>query len=138
MRLREHALDAAALLTAVAGPGRGATALFVGTVRDAHGGRAVVGIDYAAYAPMAEAVLERIERELATEHPGLALRIEHRTGALAVGEASIAIAAAAPRRAAAFAAARAALERVKREAPIWKLEHYADGASAWREEEPLV
>ena len=51
-----------------------------------------------------------------------------------MGEASIAIAAAAPRREAAFGAARAALERVKREAPIWKRERYADGGAAWREE----
>ena len=57
---------------------------------------------------------------------------------LAAGEASIAIACAAPRRDAAFAAARRALERVKREAPIWKLERYGDGGEAWRLEEPLA
>ena len=138
MRLHERPLDPAALLAAVGGPGRGATALFVGTVRNEHLGRAVSGIDYAAYAPMAERALERIERELAAAHAGLALRIEHRLGPLAVGEASIAIAASAPRRDAAFAAARAALERVKREAPIWKRERYADGGASWREEEPLA
>ena len=55
-----------------------------------------------------------------------------------IGEASVAIAAAAPHRGAAFAATRAALERLKRETPIWKLESYADGSSAWREEEPLA
>jgi molybdopterin synthase catalytic subunit len=137
VRLSDQPLDPAALLAEVADGARGASALFVGTVRDAHAGRRVVGIDYSAYAAMAERVLERIERELAAEHPGLALRILHRTGALGVGEASIAIAAAAPRREAAFAAARAALERVKREAPIWKLERYADGTTSWREEEPL-
>jgi molybdopterin synthase catalytic subunit len=87
---------------------------------------------------MAEATLARIERELAAEHPELAVRIVHRLGALAAGEASIAIAAASPRRDAAFAAARRALERVKREAPIWKLERYADGGESWREEEPLA
>jgi molybdopterin synthase catalytic subunit len=136
-RLTDRALDPGALLAEVGAASRGAQVLFVGTVRDAHAGRAVVGIDYSAYASMAERVIERIESELAAEHEGLALRIVHRTGALAAGEASIAIAAAAPRREAAFAAARAALERVKREAPIWKLERYADGDAAWREEEPL-
>ena len=138
MHLTESPLEPAALLAEVAGGGRGATALFLGTVRDHHDGRAVAGIDYSAYAAMAERVLATIERELAAEHPGSAVRIVHRTGSLAVGEASIAIAVASPRRAAAFAAARAALERVKREAPIWKLERYADGTSAWREEEPLA
>ena len=76
--------------------------------------------------------------ELAAEADELAVRIVHRLGALAVGEASIAIAAASPRRDAAFHAARRALERVKAEAPIWKLERYADGGSTWREEEPLA
>jgi molybdopterin synthase catalytic subunit len=130
-------LDSGALAAEVGSAARGATVLFLGTVRDRHLGRAVTGIDYTAYEPLAEATLARIERELAAEHEGLALRVVHRLGALAAGEASIAIAAAAPRREAAFAAARRALERVKREAPIWKLERYADGGQAWREEEPL-
>jgi molybdopterin synthase catalytic subunit len=138
VHLTERPLEPANLLAEVAGGGRGATALFVGTVRDRHDGRTVTGIDYSAYAPMAERVLAAIESELAAEHSGASVRILHRTGPLAVGEASIAIAVAAPRREAAFAAARAALERVKREAPIWKLERYADGTAAWREEEPLA
>jgi molybdopterin synthase catalytic subunit len=138
VRLLRAPLDPQPLLAAVAVRARGATVLFLGTVRDAHAGHEVVGIDYSAYEAMAEATLARIERELEAEHDGLALRIVHRLGALAPGEASIAIAAAAPRRAAAFDAARRALERVKREAPIWKLERYADGTCAWREEEPLA
>jgi molybdopterin synthase catalytic subunit len=138
VRLVRGPIDGAALLARVAGRGRGAAVLFLGTVRDRHAGREVVAIDYSAYEPMAERVLEAIERELEATHEGLAVALAHRLGALAVGEASIAIAAASPRRDAAFAAARAALERVKREAPIWKLERYADGSSSWREEEALT
>ncbi len=137
MHLSDRPLDASALVAEIAGRGRGATVVFVGSVRDRHAGHEVVAIDYSAYAPLAEKTLERIEREVAADHEGLALRIGHRTGRLEVGEASIVIAAAAPQRDAAFAAARRALERVKREAPIWKHERYADGTSAWREEEPL-
>ncbi len=138
MHLTERPLEPAALLAEVAASGRGATVLFLGTVRSEHVSRTVVGIDYSAYEPLAERVLETIERELESEHPGVAVRIVHRIGALAVGAASIAIAAASPRRDAAFAVSRRALERVKREAPIWKHEHYADGSSSWREEEPLA
>lgn len=137
MHLTDAPIDPAPLLAEVAAATRGASVLFLGTVRDRHAGRVVVGIDYSAYAAMAERVLAAIERDLAAEHEGLAVRIVHRTGALAAGEASIAIAAAAPRRDAAFAAARRALERVKHEAPIWKLERYADGSASWREEEAL-
>jgi molybdopterin synthase catalytic subunit len=86
---------------------------------------------------MALASLERIARELEVEAPGLRLGIIHRLGEVPVGEASVAIGAASPHRAAAFTAARDALERLKRETPIWKHESYADGSSAWREEEPL-
>ena len=131
-------IDSQALVSQVASRSRGASVLFLGTVRDTHAGRPVVGIDYSGYESMAESTLARIERELEAEHPDLAVRFVHRLGALVAGEASIAIAAASPRRDAAFDAARRALERVKREAPIWKLERYADGSSSWREEEPLA
>lgn len=137
MRLTRSPLDAAALASEVAASDRGAAVVFVGSVRNFHDGREVVGIDYSGYETMAERTLAAIERELAAEHEGLAVRIVHRLGSLAVGEASLVIAAASPRRGAAFEAVRRALERVKREAPIWKLERYADGSSRWREEETL-
>ncbi|HVS02058.1 MAG TPA: molybdenum cofactor biosynthesis protein MoaE [Thermoanaerobaculia bacterium] len=136
--LTERALDPAALAAAVQAPSRGAVALFVGTVRDSQRGRPVRGIDYAAYRPMAQARLEAIAAELEAGDAGLAVRIAHRLGSLAPGEASVVIAAASPHREAAFAACRAALERLKREAPIWKREHYGDGEAVWREEEPLA
>jgi molybdopterin synthase catalytic subunit len=136
-RLTRAAIDLALLLTEVTDPSCGAQAIFLGTVRDAHDGRPVVAIDYSAYDLMAEASLGRIASELECETPGLRLALVHRLGRLAVGEASIAIVAASPRRDAALAAIRTALERVKSEVPIWKREIYADGGERWREEEPL-
>lgn len=139
--LVELPLDIAAMLAAVADPACGAQAIFVGTVRDRNdpdGGREVVAIDYSAYESMAEEVLERIATDLEAAAPGLRVALLHRLGKLAVGEASIAIVAASPRRDAALAAVREALERVKSEAPIWKREIYADGGTAWREVAPLV
>lgn len=133
----ESALDLAELLRETGSPKNGALVVFVGSVRDHQQGRAVSGIEYSAYRPLAEAVLARIERELEAEHPGLELRIVHRLGTVSAGEPSVAILAASPHRAAAYAASRRALERLKTEAPIWKLERYADGDSRWREEEPL-
>jgi molybdopterin synthase catalytic subunit len=135
--LTDLPLDLGALLGELASPERGAQVVFVGTVRDHHGGRGVVAIEYSAYRPLAEKVLTSIEAELAAAHPGLQLRIVHRLGRLAAGDASVAILTAAPHRAAAYDANRRALERVKAEAPIWKHEHYREGDSRWREEEPL-
>jgi molybdopterin synthase catalytic subunit len=60
------------------------------------------------------------------------LAIHHRLGRLEVGEASVAIAAASPHRAEAFAACRYAIERVKQIAPIWKHEFF-DGGDVWIE-----
>ncbi len=135
--LVDRPLDLAALLATIADPACGAQAVFAGTVRNRNDGREVVAIDYSAYTTMAASVLERISTELEAAQPGLRVAIVHRLGRLAVGEASIVIAATSPRRDAALNAIRAALERVKTEAPIWKLEIYADGESSWREIEPL-
>ena len=137
-RLVDGALDVEALRAETGHASCGAVALFVGTARDNHQGRAVTGLAYSAYRRMATSSLELIARELEAAAPGLRLGIVHRLGDVPIGEASVAIAAAAPHREAAFAAARTALERLKRETPIWKRESYADGGSAWREEEPLV
>ena len=131
-------LDVAGMLSAVAAPDCGAMAVFVGTVRNHHEGREVVAIEYSAYEAMAARTLEQIAAELAEATPGLRLLLRHRLGRIAVGEASIAIVAASARREAALTAIRTALERVKSEAPIWKLEIYADGSERCREEEPLA
>ena len=137
-RLVDGPIDVEALRVETGHPSCGAVTLFVGSARDNHRGRAVTGLAYSAYRRMALASLERIARQLETGEPGLRLGIVHRLGDVPVGEASVVIAAASPHRDAAFAAARTALERLKRETPIWKRESYADGGSAWREEEPLV
>ncbi len=130
-------IDLAAVERRVAGHGRGAVLLFLGTVRNHHAGRPVAGLNYSAYRPMAEATLGRIVADLEAGGEDLRLGIVHRLGEVPVGEASVAIAAASPHREAAYAASRLALERLKREVPIWKRERYADGDAAWREEEPL-
>ncbi|HXU44011.1 MAG TPA: molybdenum cofactor biosynthesis protein MoaE [Thermoanaerobaculia bacterium] len=131
-------IDVAAVIRAVSGPGRGAVVLFLGTVRDAHAGRAVAGLTYFAYRRMAEAKLGEIAADLEAAHPDLRVGIVHRLGEVPVGEPSVAIAVASPHRAAAYEASRTALERLKAEVPIWKRERYADGGETWREEEPLA
>ncbi len=136
--LSDGPLDVPGALARVCGAGRGAVILFLGTVRGSHRGRRVERLAYSAYQVMAEAALERIAGDLEREHQDLRVAIVHRLGEVAVGEASVAIAVAAPHRAAAYQASRAALERLKAEVPIWKREHYEGGESSWREEEPLI
>ena len=123
-------LDVASLLSEVRASD-GALCLFVGVVRNAHRGRATIAIDYEAYGPMAESEMARIAEALSLEFPSVRIRIQHRVGRLEVGDASVAIVAVSPHRAEAFAACRAAIDRIKTTVPIWKKELHPDGSSAW-------
>ncbi len=136
--LTDEALDVDAVVARVAARSRGAVVTFLGTVRDHHQGRPVDHLVYDVYRPMAEAAIGRIVAELEAAHDDLAVAIVHRLGEVPAGEPSVVIATASPHRPPAYDASRTALERLKKEVPIWKREHYADGGATWREEEPLT
>ena len=114
------------------GGGHGAIATFVGVVRDNNLNRRVTHLEYEAYEPMALKALDQICRETDREWPGTRLAVHHRYGRLAIGEASIVIAAASAHRANAFAACRYVIERVKQIVPIWKHEFF-EGGEVWIE-----
>ncbi|MFN2387129.1 MAG: molybdenum cofactor biosynthesis protein MoaE [Thermoanaerobaculia bacterium] len=135
--MTSEAIDVNALLRDVRSS-EGALCLFLGVVRDENAGRETVEILYEAYGPMAEEELSRIAAEICREWPGSRLRIRHRTGRVRVGEPSVAIAATAPHRADAFAACRAAIDRIKTRVPIWKKEFHPDGSSDWVDPTALV
>lgn len=130
MYLTDAPIDLAALLLE-ARAGDGALCLFVGVVRDQNDGRPTTSIQYEAYGPMAETEMGRIAEGLSKDFPDTRVRMRHRIGFLSVGEASVAIAAVSPHRAEAFAACRAAIDRVKATVPIWKKEFHPDGSSGW-------
>ena len=126
-----HPLDAAALTAEVASVANGATVVFVGTVRDVNDGRAVTGMEYTAYLPMAERELRLIVEEAAARFGTSDVVVEHRIGELGLGEASVVIAVAHPHRASAYDASRYVIEALKARVPIWKREWYVDGERAW-------
>jgi molybdopterin synthase catalytic subunit len=132
-RITDHPLDPAGLLAAVASPTRGGSVLFVGTVRDLNDGRPVTALDYTAYGPMAASELQAIVDEAEQRWPGAAVACDHRTGALALGDAAVVVAAAHPHRGAAFDACRFVIEELKQRVPIWKREHYTSGEAEWVE-----
>jgi molybdopterin synthase catalytic subunit len=123
-------IDVGALLSE-ARSSDGGLCLFVGVVRDENAGRETIAIEYEAYGPMAEAEMARIAEGLARDFPAAKVAMKHRVGRLSVGEPSVAIVAVAPHRAEAFAACRAAIDRVKATVPIWKKEFHPDGSSDW-------
>ena len=116
---------------AVRKDGCGAVALFVGTVRDHHEGKKVTKISYSAFKEMAEKEFAAIAKEAEARWKTGAMYIAHRTGALAIGDASVVIAVSSPHRAEAFEACRYAIDRLKEVVPIWKKEHWADGSTEW-------
>jgi molybdopterin synthase catalytic subunit len=110
----------------------GAIVTFLGLVRNHNQGRRVQYLDYEAYPSLALKAFARIADEASRRWPAVRIALHHRTGRLEVGEASVAIAAASPHRADAYAACRYAIERVKQIAPIWKREYF-EGGDVWIE-----
>jgi molybdopterin synthase catalytic subunit len=128
-------LDLANLIRLVSGGdagAHGAIVTFVGTVRGSNQSRKVIRLEYEAYEPLALRAFGIIADEVGARWPSARVAFHHRTGALALGEASVAIAAASPHRAEAFAACRYIIERLKQVAPVWKREYF-DGGDTWIE-----
>src|SRR6266700_4448567 len=119
------------LLAEVSSPACGGTCVFLGTVRDGPDEHGVTAIEYSAYEEMVEAEFVRLLTDARARWPDARIAVRHRLGTIPVGEASIAIAAAAPHRAQAFEACRYVIEEVKRRVPIWKKELRVDGSEVW-------
>jgi molybdopterin synthase catalytic subunit len=117
----DRPLDAGALLAEAGDPAAGAVLLFQGTTRD------VARLEYEAYGEMAEQRIAQILQECREKHGLTGAVAEHRIGEVALGEASIVVAVSAPHRGEAFAGGREAIDRIKAEAPVWKVEVEADG-----------
>jgi molybdopterin synthase catalytic subunit/molybdopterin converting factor small subunit len=119
-------------LERIAGMAHGAVVTFVGRARNrADDGREVLELEYEAYPEMADATLRAVAAEVADRWPDCALAVVHRTGAVPIGEAAVAIVTAAPHRGDAYEANRYVIEAIKQRLPIWKLERFADGTQ-WK------
>ena len=129
--LTRDPITADSVLPLVGGPADGAIDLFLGVVRNHNEGDAVSGMQYEAYAAMAEQTLREIVAEASSQAGVGQVAAVHRIGALRVGEVSVAIAASAPHRAEAFTACRYVIEEIKKRLPVWKQEHYVAGTEKW-------
>lgn len=109
----------------------GATAVFVGTMRDSNEGDAVTGMTLEHYPEMTGEYLRRLSAE-ATERWTLrdALLI-HRVGDIEVGQAIVLVAVWSAHRGEALAACDYLIEALKSGAPFWKKERLAGGAQRW-------
>jgi molybdopterin synthase catalytic subunit len=125
-------IDVACMAAEAGDPACGAVLTFSGAVRNHHLSRPVEALAYEAYEPMALAEFERVIHAARERWPDVRqIRVRHRLGRMDVGDSSIFISVAAPHRPEGFAALRFVIDRIKRDAPIWKKEFYADGESEW-------
>ena len=128
--IRDTPLSVDEVLAAVRDSGAGGTAVFVGTVRDEDHERAVTRLSYSAH-PSVERVLRQVMEKVAGDYPVRALAAVHRVGDLEIGDLAVVVAASCPHRGEAFEACRRLIDDLKAEVPIWKHQHFTDGASEW-------
>jgi MoaE-MoaD fusion protein len=141
-RRSEHAaivhlrIDTASILQGIKQPEDGAAAVFEGIVRNHTRGHRTLYLDYEAYEEMALKQMEELAARALAEYKIRDVAIVHRLGRLEIGETSVLIVVASAHRAAAFDACRWLIDTLKRTVPIWKKEHFEDGA-VWADGEPF-
>ena len=126
-------LDPAAAIAFVTDPRAGAIDVFLGTTRadrDA-AGHELLALDYDAYPEMATQQMADIARRARQRWPVLKVAILHRTGRVAIGDPSVAIAVSTPHRADSFAACQFVIDTLKAEVTIWKKEVWAGATATW-------
>lgn len=110
----------------------GAVVLMTGTVRNQTDGESVKYLEYQAYEPMAIKIFQDISDRIFQQWQKTnTVVIHHRLGKLMIGEISVLVAVGCPHRGEAFSACRYGIDTLKHNAPIWKKEHFANGASSW-------
>jgi molybdopterin synthase catalytic subunit len=127
-------IDVAALAQRVRTDACGAVVTFAGVVRErSDDDKPVTGLSYEAHAAMAVAEFQRIAQEARERFGPCEIAVQHRVGDLSIGEIAVGVAVASAHRGEAFDACEYVIDELKRRAPIWKKEHYADGSGDWKE-----
>jgi len=98
----------------------GAEVEFRGIVRATEQGRAITGLHYEAYVPMAERQIRRILDRLGETWPCQAVWFIHRLGWVPAGEASLHVRVHASHREPAFRFCMALVDLLKKDVPVWK------------------
>lgn len=126
-KIVDEPIDVADLAALVRTDECGAVCTFLGVARRYSRDREVVHLEYEAYPEMAEKKMREIADEIRERWGVERVAMLHRTGVLAIGEASVAIAVASPHRREAFEACEYAIDRLKTIVPIWKKEVWSNG-----------
>jgi molybdopterin synthase catalytic subunit/molybdopterin converting factor small subunit len=136
VRLVREPIDSALILAAVKQGEDGAVVVFDGIVRNNTRGRRTRYLVYEAYEDMGLRMMHELARRAVAEHAVRQVALVHRLGRLEVGETSVLIAVSSAHRSQAFEACRWLIDTLKKTVPIWKKEHFEDGA-VWADGEPF-
>jgi molybdopterin synthase catalytic subunit len=98
----------------------GAALKFEGIVRAQEGERVIVALNYEAYRPMADRLLEQLAREVGIKHRLVRVAVEHSVGRVAVGECSFRLTIDSAHRVEALLAMSEFIDRMKIDVPVWK------------------
>jgi len=130
--LTESPLDPAAAIACVTDPAAGGIDLFLGITRAAADPAKgdLLALDYDAYPEMAHTQIRAMLAQARARWPICKCAILHRTGRVAIGQASVIIAVSCPHRGEAFDACRYLIDTLKSMAPIWKNDIFTQG-TAW-------
>ncbi len=129
--LQHEPLDVTTLVQAIRRPDCGGLVVFEGTARTRSEGRTVLRLEYEAYERRALPQLRALAEEVAARFALGGVVAVHRVGTVEVCEPAVVVAAAAPHRRQAFAAAQQLIDRTKAEVAIWKKEVFAQGHASW-------
>jgi len=109
----------------------GATASFIGVLRNQNAGDRVVRMFLEHYAGMTEKYLTQIRESAHGHWQLLDSLIIHRVGEIQCGDAIVVVAAWSSHRGDALDACRHMIEELKTRAPFWKRETLDDGSDRW-------
>lgn len=98
----------------------GAAVEFLGIVRGEEAGQPISHLDYEAYEPMAERMIERLIEQTRHRWSLHHVAVRHRVGRVPVGEIAVLVGVRSPHRAQAFEACRFLMDAIKQDVPIWK------------------
>lgn len=136
IELTTQPIDFSSLTESVRSPHAGAVVLFLGTVREFTGQAHTAWLEYEAFPEMATVAMQRLAENARQNFSIVEIAISHRYGRLELGDIAVAVAVSSPHRAQAFEAGRWLIDTLKECVPIWKKEHYTDGATEWLHTEP--
>jgi MoaE-MoaD fusion protein len=122
------AIDTQGVLARIKRGEDGAAVVFEGVVRNQTRGRRTLYLEYEAYEEMALDQMEGLAERALKQFQVREVALVHRLGRLEIGETSVLIVVGSAHRAAAFDACRWLIDTLKRTVPIWKKEHFEDGA----------